>query len=412
MTPMIRRLLPLFLVALLAAPALAADSRDEAAKLNDAGIRAIDAKEFAKAIDLFTRARSLLPLDLTIRKNLATARSRYGGELLEDGKGEEALRQFRFAASLEPGLAVHHANLGIALVRLGRTEEGKKALENACRVDPACVTARTELGAIAYREGELREAIDEWERAVAAAPDRKDVAEALARARREYEIEKDHRTQESDHFQVSWDGEKDASTGSRILRICEDAYERVGRELAIFPEGRVRVILYSGREFEAVTGAHSWVGGLYDGRIRIPVKDFLRAEDEIRDTIFHEYTHVAVHAVAPACPSWLNEGLAQVYEGKDLRPGAARLKRAKQAGKLLPLSELRAGFTRFDDADRARLAYAESLSFVRFLMDDFSPERVGRFLRAIGGGKSPADAATECFFRSLDDLFAEWSAEI
>ena len=37
-------------------------------------------------------------------------------------------------------------------------------------------------------------------------------------------------------------------------------------------------------EFRKVTGVHGWVTGLYDGRIRIPVKDFGTAEREIRGT--------------------------------------------------------------------------------------------------------------------------------
>ena len=399
----------LLLAVLVAAPAArAADPREDAVRLNEQGIAALDAGEFESAIDLFTRARSSLPLDVTLRTNLATARSRYGSALLGEDRLEDAIRQFRLAVSLSPTSAVHQANLGISLVRAGQSDEGRKSLEKACILDRDFGPALTELGAIAYRDGDLRKAIEYWNRAVAAGPERADLTRALARAKREYEVEKTHRTLDSAHFSISFDGDRDAGVGDRILTILEDAYGRVAADLGIEPRERTRVILYTGEEFQDVTGAHAWVGGLFDGRIRIPVKDFVRAEDEVRDTIFHEYVHVAVRSLTDRCPAWLNEGLAQVYEGRLARGVAALLAAARKSDGLLTLKELDPTFTRFADVERARLAYAMALSLTSSLLDDFGPDRVGVFLKAISEGRTTDAAARAAFYRPLDEVYAEW----
>jgi len=399
------------LVLLTASPTFA-DGREEAGKLNEEGIRLIAAGKPGEAIDAFKRARSLLPTDLTLRKNLATARSRYAAVLLKAGEIGEAVKELRYAAALEPGVALHHANLGAALVRMEDEVAGRKALEKALVVDPQCVPARAELGSLLYRRGELRKAIREWEKALVLDPTRKDLVPRLARAKRELAVEGGYVEEEREHFIVAWDGEKDATIGNDILLTLEDAYKTIGADLGVYPRKKVRVVLYTEKEFRAVTGAHAWVGGLYDGSIRIPVKNFRTAQSEIRGTLYHEYTHVAVGSLTNACPAWLNEGLAQVYEKKDKRPSLGRTATAKKRGAMLSLSQLGKSFTRFKDPETARLAYAQSHLLTLFLIDEHGPDRIGRFLRALADGKTAAAASEDAFHRSLAQIFAAWEAGI
>jgi tetratricopeptide (TPR) repeat protein len=389
-----------------------ADTRDQAVDLNEEGIRLTANGEFEAAVEVFTRARRLLPADLTLRKNLATAYTHFGTKLLKEKKLEEAVKQYRHAAALEPGVAAYQANLGIGLIRLEQVEEGRRLLEKALGMDPMCAAARAELGTLHYKDGELKEAIEQWEKASVLAPERKDVRDALRRAKREYAVEKDNLTEESAHFLISWDGEKDASVGKRILRILEDAYEKVGADLGIRPEKRVRVTLYTEKDFQAVTGAHAWVGGLFDGQIRIPVKNFASAEREIRSTLLHEYTHVAVHSVTKVCPAWLNEGIAQVFEEKDPRAGNAVVLRAKRNLDLMSFTDLTSAFTRFSEGDKARLAYAQAHSIALHLVEEYGPDRVGRFLAVLGEGKTPDAASEAAFHASLRQLYLAWEGTL
>jgi Flp pilus assembly protein TadD len=401
----------LLLLLLLATPSLA-DARTEAFRLNEEGIRLTKEGKYEEAIGVFTKARRLLPADVTLRKNLAIARSKLGAKLLGEDKTDLAVRQYRFAVSLDPGDPVHHANLGIALVRAGNEVDARKSLLVAIQLDGKCAPAHSELGSLHYRDGALEKAIEHWEAALLAAPDREDIEKALAKAKRELQVEKAHTYEDSAHFRVSWNGKKDRSVGARVLRILEDAYEKVASDLGVRPKRRVRVILYGEREFKEVTGAQAWVGGLFDGRIRIPVKNFSSAEREIRDTIFHEYTHVAIHAVARSCPAWLNEGLAQHFEGKSRSLANHRVRKARKDPGLMTFDDLTPSFARFREVEKARLAYAQSLSITAFLMEEHGTERIARFLVGLGEGKTPDDASEAAFHRSLKQLYLAWEGSL
>ena len=229
---------PLVIVAvgMLASAALAADPRVEAAKLNEAGIALVKEGKYAEAVAKLRAARSLLPLDLTLRKNLATAYSEWGIADAAADRPTEAVEKFRFAAALSPDEADFHLRLGLALVRTRDVTGAKRAFEKAVFLDPGSVPARAQLGQILYDEGSLVLAIREWERALAADPARTDVRDRLAHARREYEAEREHDTADSAHFVISFDAGEDRSIGTRVLRLLEDAYEEIGAELGIRPE--------------------------------------------------------------------------------------------------------------------------------------------------------------------------------
>jgi tetratricopeptide (TPR) repeat protein len=392
-------------VGLLAGAAQSADPRAEAAKLNEAGIALLKAGKYAEAVAKLRAARSLLPLDPTLRKNLATAHSEWGIVHAAADRPAEAAEQFRFAVALEPGEADFHLRLGLALVRTRDVTGAKRAFEKAVFLDPGSVPARAQLGQILYDEGSLVLAIREWEKALAADPARTDVGERLAHARREYEAEREHDTADSAHFVISFDAGEDRSIGTRVLRLLEDAFEEVGAELGIRPETPVRVVLYGEKEFREVTGAEAWVGALYDGRIRIPVKNFDAAERRIRAAATHEYVHVTVRSMTDRCPAWLDEGLAQHFEGRDVRSSLAAARTAAGRGPLPPPAELREPFTRFPDADEARLAYAVSHAFTESLLADFGSDRVTRFLTLLGAGAGEEVAMEEAFHTGLDRLW-------
>ncbi len=392
--------------------ALGEEHRVASMELNDRAIALVKRGELEEAIKVFRQARMLMPADPTLRKNLAATHSQLGVKRVSEGKLAEAVKQLRMAVSLEPEIALYHLNLGIALVRSTKAGEAERSFEKAIRADPKNPLGYFELGNLKYRAGELEAAVRHLTRAAALDRGNTDYRDALARARREQTSEKRHMKEVSAHFILSWDGERDASIGARVLRVLEDAWERTSVDLKINPKGKVRVVLYTTTEFRKVTGVHGWVTGLYDGRIRIPVKDFSAAEREIRGTIYHEYTHVAVQSITSRCPAWLNEGLAQVYEGRERKSSRARVRKAAANESLISILNLRLPFTRFSDVETARLAYAESLSLVLFIMDQHGPDRIGRFLRYLGEGMPEHEAATEAFHRSLGDIFEAWKESL
>ena len=112
-------------------------------------------------------------------------------------------------------------------------------------------------------------------------------------------------------------------------------------------------------------------------------------------------THAILDAIAGGhVPTWLNEGLAQYFDGSD--PEAAR-RRLKAVGRTMPLRSLEHGFTQFN-ALQAQVAYDESLVAVGVMLD-----RPGFgwhvLLSRLAGGQTFAEAIPNFGF-SYEDLEA------
>jgi len=86
--------------------------------------------------------------------------------LLQTGRVEEAVAQFRKAAELKPDFAAARANLGTALAKLGRLDEALVQLRQALESDAAYAPAHYNLGLVLSRRGDAEGAIREWRSAL------------------------------------------------------------------------------------------------------------------------------------------------------------------------------------------------------------------------------------------------------
>jgi hypothetical protein len=118
----------------------------------------------------------------------------------------------------------------------------------------------------------------------------------------------------------------------------------------------------------------------------------------------HELAHAVVASIAPrGVPAWLNEGLAQYFDGTD--PQAAR-RRMRTLGRPTPLKNLERSFGQMS-ATEAQVAYDESLLAVSVMLD-----RPGfgwtRLLHRLADGQS-FDEAIDSFGFSYSDLEASFA---
>jgi hypothetical protein len=119
------------------------------------------------------------------------------------------------------------------------------------------------------------------------------------------------------------------------------------------------------------------------------------------EVLTHELTHAMLASLAPrGVPTWLNEGLAQYFDGSDPQAAARRM---KAIGGSFPLSDLEGSFQRMNAA-QAQVAYDESLLAVTVLFD-----RPGfgwtRLLQTLADGQ-PFYRAIESFGFTYADLEA------
>ncbi len=200
---------------------------------------------------------------------------------------------------------------------------------------------------------------------------------------RERDARRGYTEESSSHFRILFDGYEHGSVDRKILDILEDAYRTIGQQLDYFPPEPVTVILYTDRDFYDTTQAPQWSRGIYDGKIRIPVKGLGLRVSAIRKVLFHEYTHVLVHYLAHSCPLWINEGLAEyfsaTYRGK--------------TGQAIPLRNIENSFEGLSGRN-VTLAYWESYSAVSSLIEKYGLYRMKALLEAFGTGEGP-DAAFE-----------------
>jgi tetratricopeptide (TPR) repeat protein len=335
-----------------------------------------------------------------------------GVEQIKQGDYQGASGSFEEALRINDSLAEGHLGLGIAYFRLKDDRLAERELTRAVEINPKEATAYQVLGELQYRKDDLEAAASAWEKAVELDPSNADLRARLERIRREHKTEKDFNRDVTSHFLIKYEGREKIEAGKIVLRVLEDAYGEVGRALQYYPSNEIQVILYSSQQFQEVTDAPGWSGGIYDGKIRIPIGGIEQETPGLRRLLYHEYTHAVVRAITPRCPTWLNEGLAQYFEGReaDARQREA-LKRTSEAGKLPSLSNLEGSFMGLASG-QAAYAYLFSLSAVRHMIDQYGMYRVKTVLEELGQGAAVGKALSAGLLISYEEFERGWKRSL
>jgi len=140
----------------------------------------------------------------------------------------------------------------------------------------------------------------------------------------------------------------------------------------------------------------------------------IEAPAEARDTLVHEFTHVATHELAgDAVPRWLNEGLA-TFVSRDLSLRHARFVVEAEAkrGRMLSAGHLEAALNsadmRKDDPASVQAAYYLAASLVGWWEQQRGLESVRDALVRIGQGVDPGSAVRQAAGMSISRMEREW----
>lgn len=324
----------------------------------------LTARRFALILTLFTVGVASLGAQTSAR--LAEG----GWQALRDGNADRALSLFREALTMNPSDPGLHLGAGAAQHVLGREDEARRSLEFALKGEPRLTPAAALLGEIVYRQGDVEAAIRTYETAIGHNAADSSMKMRLEQWRKEAALQNGFGTRKDDRFSVMFEGPAEERLAARATAVLDAAFWRIGKVIGQYPSNSIAVVLYTERQFRDITRAPEWSDGLYDGRIRIPVRGASQNLVAFDRVLTHELTHAMVTSLAPrGVPVWLHEGLAQYFEPGDALGARRRLRAARL---FVPLSDLEGAFHDLE-TNEAVIAYDESLFAVNTLM-----ERVGK----------------------------------
>jgi tetratricopeptide (TPR) repeat protein len=322
-----------------------------------------------------------------------------GWKNLRAGNVTRAAANFRDALELAPDDPVILFGAAAVAHAQGKQTEAMARLERSLELKPSLTAASILLGKIAYDEGDADLAIKTYEQALTYQPGNATLTKQLDAWKRDSSTHATFSDRRYERFRVMFEGRANETLASTASRTLSSAFYRIGSTLGEYPPNTVVAVLYTERQFRDVTHAPVWSGGQYDGRIRIPVAGAEQDEQRFEQVLVHELSHAVVAGIAPrGVPHWLNEGLAQYFDGTSADEARRRM---KALGRSIPLKMLEGGFGGMNSAT-ARVAYDESLLAVGVMAD-----RPGfgwiRLLHRLGDGESFERAITN-FGLSYADL--------
>lgn len=348
----------------------------------------------------------------TAEQNTYARYMKTGSEQMKTGDYQAARASFEQALRYNDSAFDVHLGLGVAYFNLQDDKYAERELSKAAEISPKTSAAYQYLGELYYRKDDLETAAMYWEKAVALNPSATDIRARLDRIRREHKTEMNFNRDVSSHFLVKFEGREQIEAGRIISRILEDAYGELGRALSYYPDKEIQVILYSGQQFQEVTDAPGWSGGIYDGKIRIPIGGIEQETPGLRKLLYHEYTHAVVRAIAPRCPTWLNEGLAQYIEGRQIDSRQRDiLRKIVQAGKIPSLANMEGSFMGLGGS-QAQYAYLFSLSSVSYMIDSFGMYRVKGVLNELARGIDTNSSLSNGIQVSYEEFERGWKRSL
>lgn len=394
---------------LLSTHAWTADT-ERAVAFNETGIRHLLSSRPDAAVTDFEEALKLRPESRVLQRNLAAALSLRGRAHSEAKRLSQALVDFERAVELHPERLRYRHLRGETRLGLGGDGNRLYAREDFQWVlerDPDYYPTLIYLASMDYADRRLQSCVQLYDRALVLQADNPKVQAARDKAARELAVEERYETVRDRNFVVRYSPDIPRDVAEAVLGFCDDAYVKLTRELDTVPHKVTVVTLYPRGDFRSATRAHGWVGGLYDGTIRISMPG-RRNPESVRGTLTHEFCHLLVHGITPRVPRWLDEGLAERAEGESVAASRARLSRQARP----KLAELDGHALRGSDRASARRFYDLALAFTHFLHERGGERGMLDLLRALGSGRQPEAAVEAVYGRTLAQVFEAFAATL
>ena len=386
---------------------------DPAVVLNAEGVKHYEAGRFKEAAAAFRKARGLRPKEKTYARNLASALHALARERIKKGEQERALNDLERAVALDPDQVVFRIQKGDLLLRMGRRLDARIVLEKALKKWPGEAACHEAMGRLEYAEERLPEAVLFLQTASRLDPERgKRLAPFLRKVEREARVERTFLVERRGPFVVKYDDVKFKDVSQEVLEILDGHYTALAADFGHWPKRLVTVVLYTRGDFDKATGALGWAGGLFDGKIRLPVRNFRQVRTSIAATLAHELSHFFVRDITRRCPLWLDEGLAQLRQGRQAASVAPVLRKLRDAGRLVLPGKLPGSWTRVKSAEEVKRYYAVSLSFTAWLEERYGYASLVGLLEKLDGKQPFAKVFEATFSRTFREEEEDWKLSL
>jgi tetratricopeptide (TPR) repeat protein len=393
----------LLMLLLFASSVSAGDSLSYSAKAQEF----MKAGEYEKALDELKAGAALYPYDPQLRRDLALTYANVAEHDLKISHYSEAADYFRQARELFPNAKELGFMRGVALYLDKKYDAARVEFEDAGDATEPLIF----LGKISYDTGDVSGALALWRRAQEKDPQNKVLKSLIDKAARELPVESKMDKGYSSMFDLSFDDQLPQGLAAEVLDALEAAYNSVGADLGVFPTARIPVLLYTKSDYRSVTAGPDWSGGLYDGKIRLPVGGISKVTAQMRGIIFHEFTHVVIAELTRGnIPTWLNEGLAEVEGRKAFSHQTVALSQAAKGGKLIPLATLSGSFTSMANAE-AGLAYQQSYSMANYIVSRYGWYSIQQILKSLDERETIETAVSKAladYSLDMPALYKEW----
>jgi Flp pilus assembly protein TadD len=323
--------------------------------------------------------RSLIkkyPQDQLIRKNLSTSLLALGFFKLQKKAVADAENAFEESAKL--GNADARKALATLTLRQGKIELARELLDEISRsdTDPESYKILIDL---ALSQDEIERADDLLNRlsetlaklaASTQQPVKSEFIEFIQSRRKKLEQKRKFlKTQDAVNRQgieVSYSSPDLRSRAEAVARAIDTVQNKLSHILGPLPaHAKLRAWLVPTNDFRALTDAPPWAAAVFDGYIRIPVARTVNGQIVASETLErlaqHETTHAYIYAFCgDILPSWIGEGLAQIFEGRNLSQSETEI--AKSGRRAMQIFEPNLEYHSFIQAPSNKVAglYARS----------------------------------------------------
>ena len=214
---------------------------------------------------------------------------------------------------------------------------------------------------------------------------------------------------------VYWYGQN-KEFGQAVMSEAQTGLSTIANDTSGTLDQMVNISVYtSAQDYAAsVLGAPEWSGGVtlsqYNSIFVVVEPDALSSD---LPAVAHELTHAVVGQMTfnpyNSIPFWLNEGLAVHVQFTRLTLPSqftTALSNAISNNTLISVRSLCDPFSAY--ADKANLSYAESVSLVTYLINQYGSTKMEQLLNTFAGGSSYDGALQANYGFDMDGLFTQW----